>query len=81
MVHTLREYGGIAALLVALWNLLDPARRVPLACVVPIKAVLMNALSLGASYGLLVWVFQDGHFADRCSASSRSTASTRRFRS
>jgi trehalose monomycolate/heme transporter len=23
----------------------------------------MNVLSLGASYGLLVWVFQDGHFA------------------
>ena len=30
---------------------------------VPLKAVLMNVLSLGASYGLLVWVFQDGHFA------------------
>ena len=23
----------------------------------------MNVLSLGASYGLLVWVFQDGHFS------------------
>ena len=31
--------------------------------VVPIKAVLMNVLSLGASYGLLVWIFQDGHLA------------------
>ena len=63
MVHTLREYGGIAALLVALSNfviLLAAFRSV----VIPLKAVLMNAVSLGASYGLLVWVFQDGRFAD-----------------
>jgi RND superfamily putative drug exporter len=29
--------------------------------VLPIKAVLMNALSIGASFGALVWIFQDGH--------------------
>ena len=29
--------------------------------VLPVKAVLMNVLSLGASFGALVWVFQDGH--------------------
>jgi RND superfamily putative drug exporter len=29
--------------------------------VLPIKAVLMNALSIAASFGALVWVFQDGH--------------------
>ncbi len=59
---TLREYGQIAAVLVVGWNLLMllVAFR---SVVVPIKAVLMNVLSLGASYGLLVWVFQDGHFA------------------
>ena len=28
--------------------------------VLPIKAILMNLLSVGASYGVLVWVFQDG---------------------
>ena len=27
----------------------------------PLKAILMNTLSLLASYGALVWVFQDGH--------------------
>jgi RND superfamily putative drug exporter len=27
----------------------------------PIKAVLTSALSLGASYGVVVWAFQDGH--------------------
>ena len=29
--------------------------------VVPLKALVMNTLSLGASLGALVWVFQDGH--------------------
>jgi RND superfamily putative drug exporter len=28
---------------------------------VPIKALVMNFLSLGATFGVLVWVFQDGH--------------------
>ncbi len=29
--------------------------------VVPIKAIVLNLLSVGAAYGVLVWVFQDGH--------------------
>ena len=29
--------------------------------VIPIKALVMNFLSLGATFGVLVWVFQDGH--------------------
>jgi uncharacterized membrane protein YdfJ with MMPL/SSD domain len=32
--------------------------------VIPIKAVLMTLLSITASFGALVWVFQEGHFAD-----------------
>ncbi|QXC60664.1 MMPL family transporter [Aquihabitans sp. G128] len=31
--------------------------------IVPIKAVAMNILSLGASFGALVWIFQDGHLS------------------
>ena len=31
---------------------------------VPVKAIVMNTLSLGASFGALVWVFQDGHLAE-----------------
>jgi RND superfamily putative drug exporter len=31
--------------------------------VLPIKAVLMNVLSLGASFGALVWIFQEGHLS------------------
>ena len=30
---------------------------------VPVKAIVMNVLSLGATFGALVWVFQDGHLA------------------
>ena len=59
---TLRDYGRVAAVLVIGWNfvmLLGAFRSV----VVPIKAVLMNVFSLGAAYGLLVWVFQYGHLS------------------
>jgi uncharacterized membrane protein YdfJ with MMPL/SSD domain len=31
--------------------------------VIPIKAILLNLLSTGAAYGVLVWVFQDGNLA------------------
>jgi RND superfamily putative drug exporter len=30
---------------------------------IPIKAVVMNVLSLGASFGALVWIFQDGNLS------------------
>jgi RND superfamily putative drug exporter len=59
---TLGSYGRVAAVLVIGWNflmLLGAFRSV----VVPLKAVLMNVFSLGAAYGLLVWVFQDGHLS------------------
>jgi RND superfamily putative drug exporter len=29
--------------------------------VVPIKAIVLNLLSVGAAYGVLVWIFQQGH--------------------
>jgi RND superfamily putative drug exporter len=29
----------------------------------PLKAVVMNLLSIGASFGALVWIFQDGHLS------------------
>jgi len=32
--------------------------------VLPLKAIVMNIISIGASFGVVVWVFQDGHFAD-----------------
>jgi RND superfamily putative drug exporter len=31
--------------------------------VLPLKAILMNVVSIGASFGAVVWAFQDGHLA------------------
>jgi uncharacterized membrane protein YdfJ with MMPL/SSD domain len=31
--------------------------------VLPIKALVMNVLSIGASFGALVWIFQEGHLS------------------
>ncbi|MEB2344958.1 MAG: MMPL family transporter [Deltaproteobacteria bacterium] len=59
-MHALRLHGTAAVLTIAALNLailLFAFRSIA----VPIKAIVMNVLSLGASYGLLVWVFQEGH--------------------
>lgn len=32
--------------------------------VLPVKAVLMNAFSITASFGVVTWIFSDGHLAD-----------------
>ena len=42
--------------------------------VIPIKAIVLNLLSVGAAYGVLVLVFQEGS-ASRCSASPRTAGS------
>ena len=31
--------------------------------VLPLKAVVMNVVSLGASFGVVTWIFQDGHLS------------------
>jgi len=59
-VHALRIHGARAVLTIAAMSfviLLFAFRSIA----VPLKAIAMNVLSLGASYGLLVLVFQDGH--------------------
>jgi uncharacterized membrane protein YdfJ with MMPL/SSD domain len=30
--------------------------------VIPLKAILLNLLSVSAAYGVITWIFQDGHF-------------------
>src|SRR5437867_641736 len=30
---------------------------------IPVKALVMNVVSLGATFGALVWIFQDGHLS------------------
>ncbi|AGL15863.1 MMPL family transporter [Actinoplanes sp. N902-109] len=32
--------------------------------VLPVKALILNVLSLGAAYGITVWIWQDGHGSD-----------------
>ncbi|GHJ49782.1 membrane protein [Catellatospora sp. TT07R-123] len=32
--------------------------------VLPLKAIVMNVISIGASFGIVVWIFQDGHLSD-----------------
>jgi RND superfamily putative drug exporter len=32
--------------------------------VLPVKAVVMNAVSITASFGVVTWIFQDGHLSD-----------------
>lgn len=32
--------------------------------ILPLKAILMNVISIGASFGVVVWIFQDGHLAN-----------------
>ncbi|HET7477249.1 MAG TPA: MMPL family transporter [Dermatophilaceae bacterium] len=34
------------------------------ALLVPVKAVVLNVVSLSATFGAMVWIFQDGHFSD-----------------
>jgi RND superfamily putative drug exporter len=60
--QTLGEWGRRVALLVVVWNLLVLLHAFR-SLLVPLKAVVMNLLSLAASFGFLVWGFQDGHLA------------------
>ncbi|MEV0631579.1 MMPL family transporter [Nonomuraea wenchangensis] len=41
--------------------------------VLPVKALLMNVLSIGASLGVIVWAFQDGHLASVLNFTSTGT--------
>jgi uncharacterized membrane protein YdfJ with MMPL/SSD domain len=41
--------------------------------VLPVKAVLMNVLSLSASFGAMVWIFQDGNLSGLLSFTSTGT--------
>jgi len=60
--ETLSEWGRRVAVLVVVWNLLVLLHGFR-SVLVPVKAAVMNLLSLAASYGFLVWAFQDAHLA------------------
>jgi RND superfamily putative drug exporter len=40
--------------------------------VLPLKAVLLNLLSIAASFGALVWIFQDGHLSQQLGFTAQS---------
>jgi RND superfamily putative drug exporter len=60
--ETLAEWGRRVALLVVVWNLVVLLHGFR-SLLVPLKAAAMNLLSLAASYGFLVWAFQDAQLA------------------
>jgi RND superfamily putative drug exporter len=60
--ETISEWGGRVVALVLAWNLLVLLRGFR-SVLVPLKAAAMNVLALGASYGFLVWAFQDANLA------------------
>ena len=61
LLHTLGQYipFGLLALVVTLFVLLFMLSR---SVVIPLQAILLSTLSLGAAFGALVWMFQEGHW-------------------
>ena len=51
-------YGLLLIVLSTLLILMAAFRSV----LIPFKAILMNVLSLGCTFGIVVWIFQEGHF-------------------
>ncbi|MEH7356067.1 MMPL family transporter [Neobacillus drentensis] len=50
---------GLLLIVVSTFIILMAAFR---SILIPIKAILMNVLSLGCTFGIVVWIFQEGHF-------------------
>ncbi|MCA1032686.1 MMPL family transporter [Bacillus timonensis] len=50
---------GLALILLSTFFILMIAFR---SVLIPLKAILMNVMSLGATFGIIVWIFQGGHF-------------------
>ncbi len=62
VVHSMYSAFPLAVLIVVLATYLTLFLQFR-SLILPIKAVLMNALSIVASYGALVWIFQEGHLS------------------
>jgi len=50
---------GLFMILVSTYIILFIAFR---SVIIPLKAIVMNMFSLGAAFGMVVWIFQGGHF-------------------
>ena len=49
--------------------------------VLPVKAIVMNLFSITAAFGVVTWIFSDGHLVGPARASRRRASSTRPTRS
>jgi putative drug exporter of the RND superfamily len=49
---------GLALILISTFIILMAAFR---SLLIPLKAIIMNILSLSATFGIVVWIFQEGH--------------------
>ncbi|MGL4819433.1 MAG: MMPL family transporter, partial [Bacilli bacterium] len=56
---TSKIVAGLAIILISTFFILMVAFR---SVLIPLKAILMNILSLTATFGIVTWLFQDGHF-------------------
>lgn len=56
---------GLLLIIVSTYLILLIAFR---SVLIPLKAIVMNMLSLGAAFGIVVWIFQGGHFGIEPSA-------------
>lgn len=61
--HSMAEHLPIALLLVGMTTFILLFLMMG-SVILPLKAILLNLLSLTALYGSMVWIFQDGHFSD-----------------
>ena len=50
---------GIAVVLISTYLILLVAFR---SVLIPLKAIIMNIVGLASTFGILVWIFQEGHF-------------------
>lgn len=57
-IYQKAPYGLLLILLSTLVILMAAFRSI----LIPLKAILMNVLSLGCTFGMVVWIFQQGHF-------------------
>jgi RND superfamily putative drug exporter len=62
LVHTVKERAPLAAAIVILATWIILFLRFG-SVLLPVKAIVLNLLSLSASFGALVWIFQEGHLS------------------
>ncbi len=60
---TLIEHDGIYVGIIVIVSMMILLYMLLGSIVIPLKTIILTALSLSAAFGVLVWIFQDGHLA------------------